>query len=518
MYFIYYYFVYAMGNLLIKCFSKTRHRIYNFQINKRVFSIQDIPPNFEGNMRFETKSICDKYLYKSKRNNIEHIPTTIRSYNKNYVVKYSRIIRNPSSDFINLGNQWHEKVFADFRTRICGLYNAGDYVIIDSNIYNIYRFNQTVGAEFEIPPSAIFIFEATELNKSMGSVLDIVRVLELNRVNKSNKIIVIGGGITQDVGGFAATMYKRGIPWVFIPTTLLAMADSCIGGKLCLNHAGSKNILSIFNAPNAVYIYPDLIITLPEDDIVSGMGEIYKLCIIGGADVCLHVALTPDYNYFDTEWRTYIDYYMNLIQLSHIIKKVIIEEDEFDAGERRALNYGHTFGHAIEAATNYYIPHGIAVLYGIYIVNRLFYDDFCRLNDDDATEINIFNSINDFIVDIIPAKYKINVADSHEIDISMSDIFDHVLADKKNTVANKIKLVVLEHIGQTRLVDYELTDENRERITEIFDTCGFNTIYRPRLCVNPNGMVTSTSMKNHRRGSGGGGGTIIAAVEREPDY
>ena len=179
--------------------------------------------------------------------------------------------------------------------------------------------------------------------------------------SKKNKLIVIGGGITQDVGGFAAAIYKRGINWIFIPTTILSMTDSCIGSKVSINR-GSKNMLGLFGAPNKIFISDYFLNSLSKHDITSGIGEALKLSLIGGIQ---------SYKYFLDQYNK--KNYINIIKISSLIKKQLIEYDEFDENERRVLNYGHTIGHAIESVSNYFIPHGIAVLIGMYVINMLFY-------------------------------------------------------------------------------------------------------------------------------------------------
>jgi len=283
-------------------------------------------------------------------------------------------------------------------------------------------------------PNVIFI-EAIEENKCMDTVLSIFDILYKNKFTKKNKLIVIGGGIIQDISGFLCGMYKRGIKWVLVPTTMLAMTDSCIGGKVCLNRGG-KNMLGLFVSPSKIVISELFLKTLDNDMIISGIGESLKLAIIAGDDeVASFITM-----FYDKD-------YVGIIKQSLEIKKTIVEYDELERNERRVLNYGHTIGHALEAATNYFIPHGIAVLLGMYYINKLF------------VKTNNFDKINDLILSMIPKKYLVN------IDINI--ICDYVLSDKKN-MGNNICLIVLEKYGKSKFIFKNIDTLKNELVEFLF--------------------------------------------------
>jgi 3-dehydroquinate synthase len=297
-------------------------------------------------------------------------------------------------------------------------YNSGDYIIIDD-----YFKDHDLNVENKF----VYYINAKEENKNITTVLQIVDYLYKNNFNKSNKLLVIGGGIIQDIGGFVAGIYKRGIKWLYIPTTLLSMTDSCIGGKVGINHF-SKNMLGLFVSPQKVIISNCFLKTLSNDMIISGLGESLKLAIIGGLN---------EVNNFIQLYEK--KDYLTIIKQSLVIKKAIIEYDELEKNERRVLNYGHTIGHAIEASTNFFIPHGIAVLFGMYYINNIF-------------DINGFDKINKYILNMIPKKYF--------IDINKEELIEHLKKDKKNEGDNicfivpkefgnfNIKFVELENIKQ----------------------------------------------------------------------
>jgi 3-dehydroquinate synthase len=219
--------------------------------------------------------------------------------------------------------------------------------------------------------------------------LDTVQMLYDKIVNhpakKNLSIISIGGGITQDITGFFASTIYRGVNWIYIPTTLLAQADSCIGAKTSLNYKSFKNLIGTFYPPNEIHISMDFLHTLSELDLYSGLGEIFKLFIINGRQT-----LDKACNNL-TQFRESNSYNIltELIRESLLIKKVYIEEDEFDKGKRNILNYGHCIGHAIESSSNYLIPHGQAVVIGMMLANIISRERGLLNNKD---ENSIFNN------------------------------------------------------------------------------------------------------------------------------
>jgi 3-dehydroquinate synthase len=242
-------------------------------------------------------------------------------------------------------------------------------VLVDANVQKLYNINH----------SKMIVIDAMETNKSIDTVLRVCEDLLAYGFDKGHTLIVIGGGIVQDIGAFTAKVYKRGINWVFVPTTLLSQCDSCIGGKTALNHLNYKNQLALFSAPNKVIIDTEFLNTLQPQDITSGYGEIVKLFLTGGS------------------W--YVDQFDEFTREEAIfhalsIKKAVVECDEFEDNERKSLNYGHSFGHVIESMTDYAIPHGTAVMLGIDIINKIY-----SSSDEVTRLVNKFTSI-DLIKDI----------------------------------------------------------------------------------------------------------------------
>jgi len=210
-----------------------------------------------------------------------------------------------------------------------------------------------------LPEDRILAIEATESAKSFERLTPLFSWLLERGFRRDSTLLVVGGGVTQDIACFVATVLLRGIRWHLIPTTLLAQCDSCIGSKSSINLGKFKNQIGTFYPPNSITLVPDVLKTLPPVEIISGLGEAIKLHLLAGADK--FAFLREKLALFGG-----LDFQLNEIVWSCLaIKKPFIEEDEFDGGRRNLLNYGHTFGHAYESATSYAIPHGIAVTLGV---------------------------------------------------------------------------------------------------------------------------------------------------------
>jgi len=235
--------------------------------------------------------------------------------------------------------------------------------IVDKKVYGLYK-----DKIFNIfPKENILVLEFNEEGKTIETVLAIHKKL-LDRTAKKNlTIISFGGGINQDVVGFAASTLYRGVNWIYIPTTLLAMADSAIGLKTSLNFNKYKNVLGTFYPPSEIYINVNFLDTLDKVDYLGGVGEIVKLLFMDKDSINkLHVILKKTNILRERKDKKAIS---EIIGEAMKIKLTYMEGDEFDRGRRNLLNYGHEFGHALEPASNYKIPHGIAVMIGIIFAN-----------------------------------------------------------------------------------------------------------------------------------------------------
>ena len=308
-------------------------------------------------------------------------------------------------------------------------------VIIDANVDALYAADLA-------PLRSAFPYRtipALETEKTLAGVDRTLQFLQDHKGNKETRLIAIGGGIIQDIATFSSHLYYRGIPFVFVPTTLLSMADSCIGAKCGINFGQYKNQLGVFQAPESVEICEAFLGTLSDNDIASGYGEIVKLALTG-----------PEESYSRVERAVSLGGFRNaqlteLIVASLAVKKRVIEEDEYEHDLRRILNYGHTFGHALESITGHAVPHGIAVAWGIDLANFI----SCRRG---RLSRAVFERVHEFVT-----KYFSMPMDKP---VTVDALIDASRRDKKN-VRSKLTMALLERPGHLVIdyVDYDSTLE-----------------------------------------------------------
>lgn len=290
--------------------------------------------NITGNKKIESFEINGNKLYFD----ITEFPLLVNSFPRNYSV-------SSISSYEEYSN----------------LLKQSDFIIVDENVMRIYPI------PFEIN-SFIYTINATENNKNLNTVLDLIEVLIKKNISKGDKVIAIGGGIIQDISACACALFRRGQPFTYLPTTTLGQLDSCVGAKCAVNTSSAKNILGLFSAPKEVIIPMFSIKTMPQSEHRAGLSEMLRLCITASNNAIdnfqnlLPFILEPE--------QLDIDKYKKALQLSLSIKKSVVEFDEYEKDVRRSMNYGHTFGHAIEKLSNFNIPHGLAVLLGIQIANK----------------------------------------------------------------------------------------------------------------------------------------------------
>lgn len=205
-----------------------------------------------------------------------------------------------------------------------------------------------------------YVFGAGEASKNIDTLSGILEFLAQSGLCRSDTVIALGGGVVGDITALAAALYMRGVSYVQIPTSIVAAVDSSVGGKCAVDLRGGKNLAGVFKQPSLVVCDPDTIDTLPDCEVSCGMAEVIKYGLGFDADL------------FDRASRGGRDTAYSLIARCVGIKRRVVEEDEFDRGERMKLNLGHTAGHAIERLSDYTIPHGAAVGLGLYIMTRAF--------------------------------------------------------------------------------------------------------------------------------------------------
>ncbi len=295
--------------------------------------------------------------------------------------------------------------------------DSGFHLIIDQQVASLYReqLKEVLACD------SVLLIEATESNKSLECMPDYVSHLVEKQVRRGDILIAVGGGIIQDITCFLAATLLRGVDWYFYPTTLLSQADSCIGSKSSINCAGAKNLLGTFTPPKRVVIGTDFLNTLKEVDVRSGVGEMLKVHGIAGPTAF------DDISSKYAQLFSNSDIMMRFIWRSLEIKKQYIEIDEFDLGARNIFNYGHSFGHAIESATNFAIPHGIAVTIGLDMANWL----SPRLGNGD---IKHFERMHETL-----AK---NYRGFGHVDIPLNSFMSALAKDKKNIGKGQVTLIL----------------------------------------------------------------------------
>ncbi len=231
--------------------------------------------------------------------------------------------------------------------------------VVEQHSDAIYIIDQKLVGSLPSSITKRLVIEAIEENKALENTAQYIVQLRQLGANRETHLVVIGGGIIQDIVTFVASIYMRGLRWTYLPTTVLSMVDSCIGGKSSINVLGLKNLVGNFYPPQDIFIDPKFISTLDADMIVGGLFESAKICYAKSPQ-CFneYLALNPSAHVSPQDMPA-------IIGLALTTKKWFIEIDEFDQAERLLLNFGHTFGHAIEAATNFKVHHGIGVGVGM---------------------------------------------------------------------------------------------------------------------------------------------------------
>lgn len=235
-------------------------------------------------------------------------------------------------------------------------------MIIDRNVFHLYQEYFS-----NLNEKDCFLFDAIEENKTFDYVKEIYDFLLQKSVKRNLTIISIGGGITQDITGFVASTLYRGVNWIFVPTTFLAITDSCIGSKTSLNYDKYKNLMGTFYPPSKIYINSGFLDTLKELDFFSGVGETIKFQL-------MKEEYPKDFSEILARINNVVNNKESRLDMIHDnmqIKLGYMKGDEFDLGRRNMLNYGHCFGHALETSSGYYVPHGIAVNIGMIFANLL---------------------------------------------------------------------------------------------------------------------------------------------------
>tara|TARA_B110000259_G_scaffold185490_1_gene234661 strand:- start:524 stop:1594 length:1071 start_codon:yes stop_codon:yes gene_type:complete len=345
---------------------------------------------------------------------------------------------------LNIKSKINGEYKVNFVTNVSNILNVfgneKQYIfIIDEKVNDLYpNLFETINDNQKI------LISVSEQNKTIEYSQKIIRKLININFKKDNEIIAIGGGITQDLVAFISSILFRGIRWRFIPTTLLSQCDSCIGSKSSINFDSFKNLLGTFNPPYEIYLAPLFLETLKEGEIRSGIGEMLHYFFSEGYDLAEN--LINDLDSLLTERNNLVYYIHNSLR----IKKRIIELDEFDSSVRHIFNYGHTFGHAIEALTKYKIPHGQAISIGMDLANFISFKKGILSKND-------FNKMHYLLKKNILA-FKINK--------SNIDLYCDFLSKDKKNKKNKLGCILASQPGNLKKYFLEIDDNFKQTLME----------------------------------------------------
>ena len=345
--------------------------------------------------------------------------------------------------YVNLGeNSYNISFHSDFGKLLGVLEEIGApkklMVITDTNVEKLYAEEVTSLLSDGGYDVGCYAFEAGEENKTPQTVLDICSACMEHKMDRKSMIIALGGGVVGDMAGFAAAIYMRGISFVQIPTTLLSQSDSSVGGKTGVDFAGAKNILGAFLQPKHVYVNVSTIKTLPEREIISGMGEVIKHGII--RDEEFFEFLSDNYNLInnlDTDTLIYMS------NKNCSIKAQVVEEDEKESGVRAHLNFGHTIGHAIESASNYTLAHGECVGLGMMAASYIA-EQRGLITDAELERIILLLE---------------NYGFETKTEITDYDAIINLMLSDKKTISGKIRFVLPVCIGDVEIFDDVTRDE-----------------------------------------------------------
>lgn len=310
-------------------------------------------------------------------------------------------------------------------------------IVTDSKVSSLYGEEVMDILKGNCIKSVLYSFPAGEEQKTLETVKDIYAFLIKEQFDRKDLLIALGGGVTGDITGFTAATYLRGIDFVQIPTTLLAQADSSIGGKTGVDFDGYKNMVGAFYMPKLVYMNAGTLKTLDDRQFFSGFAEVMKHGLIKDS-LFYEWLLDHMYEICDRDIETLLE----MVERSSKIKKLVVEKDPTEKGDRALLNFGHTIGHAIEKYKNFTMTHGECVALGMVAAAFISWKHEWLSMDE-------YYEIRDMLV---PFNLPISLED-----IEPEEILKLTKSDKK-VEGNSIKFILLKKVGKA-LIDRTVTDE-----------------------------------------------------------
>ncbi len=311
-------------------------------------------------------------------------------------------------------------------------------IVTDSNVEKLYANELKELLETVYADVSLFVFEAGEERKNLSTVGNLYEFLIRHKFQRKDMLLALGGGVVGDLTGYAAATYLRGIDFIQVPTTLLAMVDSSIGGKTGVDYHHYKNMVGAFHQPKMVYTNIETLKTLPATEYYAAMGEILKHGLIRDADY-YEWTINHIVEIYDKDTATLEE----LVQKSMMIKRDVVEEDPKEQGIRAILNFGHTIGHAIESLMGFRMLHGECVALGAQAAAHISWKR-------DMIEKEDFFEIRDMMVGF-------HLPMALDEDLKPEDILQVMKNDKKAD-AGAIKFILLDGIGNA-VIDTTVTDE-----------------------------------------------------------
>jgi len=313
------------------------------------------------------------------------------------------------------------------------------YILVDENtaVHCLDLFLASCAHSAIISSTPVIKIQAGEANKNMNVVTDIAKKLSIFNADRSSLLINLGGGVVCDIGGFVASIYKRGIDFVNIPTTLLSQVDASVGGKVGVNLEGIKNFLGVFNDPKAVFILPEFLNTLDKRQINSGFAEVLKHGLIADKNYWKSINEPNALNNSSS--------ISSVIYRSIEIKNSVVTKDPKEQGVRKILNFGHTIGHALET---YYLDKNGQLLHGEAIGIGMICEAFVSVRNAGLSS-EALKEIKEYIVAIF-GKFRLD-------DLEIDELIGLMQKDKKNKGA-KINFTLLDEIGKAQIDQYVTSD------------------------------------------------------------
>lgn len=330
--------------------------------------------------------------------------------------------------------------FSDLSDELATLAIEGRKVCIvtDSHVASLYADEVMALLEGKCRKNVLFSFPAGEENKTLDTVKSIYTFLIEEKFDRKDLLIALGGGVAGDITGYAAATYLRGIDFVQIPTTLLAQADSSIGGKTGVDFDGYKNMVGAFYMPKLVYINVSTLKTLDDRQFFSGFAEVMKHGLIKNGSF-YEWLLDNIYEISDRDPETLLE----MVQQSCLIKKLVVEKDPEEKGDRALLNFGHTIGHAIEKYKNFSLTHGECVALGAVAAAYISWKH-------EWISMEEYYEIRDMFV---PFNLPISIED-----IDPEEILRLTKSDKKME-GESVKFILLKKVGKA-VIDRNVTDQD----------------------------------------------------------